>query len=130
MLVWLAVDDPVYEMKNRVLLCRGPIFQGITYVTAMTELDRRSDFKSHNAVTPYLALTGELWCVCCKDIGEIGCVITAPHCMYSDDMPMSAFVIPIKRHRDLKEQLCNMEFNKKLHIWVTKLGEDGNQFTY
>ena len=31
-------------------------------------------------VTPYLALTGELWGVFCEDLGEYDRVLTAPHC--------------------------------------------------
>ena len=52
----------------------------ITYGTAMTVAELRSDFKL-TTDTPYLTLTGEIWGVCCKDIlGKIDCVITAQHC--------------------------------------------------
>ena len=45
------------------------IFHDIAYGTAMPVAERKSDFKL-TIDTPYLALTGELWGVCCKDIGE------------------------------------------------------------
>ena len=44
-------------------------FHDITYGTAMAVAELRWNFK-FTTDTPYLALTGELWGVCCKDIGE------------------------------------------------------------
>ena len=48
----------------------------------MTAAENESNLK-HITDTPYLALTGELWGVCCEDIGENGLRYnsTAQHCM-------------------------------------------------
>ena len=40
-----------------------------TYRTAMTVAKHRSDIKL-TTYTPYLTLMGELWGVCCMEIGE------------------------------------------------------------
>ena len=45
----------------------------------MTAVERKSEFKL--TTDPYLALTGELWCVYCEDLGSTDRVITAPHCI-------------------------------------------------
>ena len=42
-------------------------FHDITYGTSMTVAKPRSDFKL-TTDTPYLAITGELWGFCCKDM--------------------------------------------------------------
>ena len=49
----------------------------------------KSDFKL-TTDTPYLALTGELWDVCCDVLEKIYCVIMAPHCVANMEMPKVA----------------------------------------
>ena len=44
------------------------------------QLEHASEFKLKKDI-PYLAPTGELWGIYCKDLGEIDCVIMAPHCI-------------------------------------------------
>ena len=56
-------------MYNQVPLYDGPIYRNITYNTAITVAESESDFKI-TTDTPYLTLTGELWGVCCEDLGE------------------------------------------------------------
>ena len=63
---WSISLDAKY---SRAPLLHSLIFHGITYSTAMTVAERRSDFKL-TIDTPYLTLMGELWGICCKDIGE------------------------------------------------------------
>ena len=48
-----------YNTISPVPLWRGPIFHDITYGTAMTVAEFRSDFKV-TTDTPYLVLTGEV----------------------------------------------------------------------
>ena len=50
-------------------LWHGSIYQDITYGTAMTAAERKSNFKLKIA-TPYLTLTGELWGVHYEDFEE------------------------------------------------------------
>ena len=45
--------------------------------------ESESDFKI-TSVTPYLALTGELWGVYCGDFGENWPRYNGTHCIYSD----------------------------------------------
>ena len=67
---------PLISGLNRViltysqvpLLC-GMIYHGITYDIAITVAESESVIKITTG-TPYLALTGELWCDCCEDFGE------------------------------------------------------------
>ena len=41
----------------------------IAYSTPVTEAEHKSEFE-FTAGSPYLALTGELWGVCCEELGE------------------------------------------------------------
>ena len=50
-------------------LKRDPIYHDITYGTVITVAKSGSDYRI-TTYTPYLALTGELWVVCCEDFGE------------------------------------------------------------
>ena len=54
---------------SQVPLERGPIYEDISYGTAITVTESESDFRI-TTDTPYLALTDELWGVYCEDIGE------------------------------------------------------------
>ena len=67
------------------------MFKDIAYGAAMVAAEHKSEFKL-TTDTSYLALTGELWGVCCKDIGE-----NWPRCngtaMYLDIFRNSSIVI-------------------------------------
>ena len=54
---------------SRVPLWRGHICHDITFNTAMTMTERKSN-TGLTKCAPYLALTGELWGVFCEDFGE------------------------------------------------------------
>ena len=54
---------------SQMLLLSGLIYHESTYNTAITVKERESDVRI-TTVTPYLALTGELWCAYCEDFGE------------------------------------------------------------
>ena len=41
----------------------------LSYYTWLCTAENESDLK-HKADTPYLAITGELWGICCEDIKE------------------------------------------------------------
>ena len=72
-----------YELQYNytpVPLWRGPIFHNITYGTAMTVAEHRSDFKLITD-TPYLTLTGTRYGMSVvRTLGKTDCVITAQHC--------------------------------------------------
>ena len=55
----------VLFIYSQVPLQPGQIYQDIILNTAMTA----ADLKLATDI-PYIALAGELWCVCCEDIGE------------------------------------------------------------
>ena len=65
-----------------VPLHRGPVQHDIAYITAVTEVEYKSEFGS-TKYTPYLALTGDLWGVFCEVFEKIDRLITAPHCIFS-----------------------------------------------
>ena len=65
---WISLYSPVQ-------IWHGPIYQDITYGTAMTAAERKSNFKLTIA-TPYLTLTGELWGVYYEDFEENYCQVS------------------------------------------------------
>ena len=54
---------------SQVLLSRGLIYHDITYDPTITVSENGSNIRV-TTKNPYLALTGELWCVYCEEFGE------------------------------------------------------------
>ena len=55
--------------ESQVLLQCGAACNDITNSNVMIAAEHKSDFALTKG-TPYLALTGELWGVCCEDMGK------------------------------------------------------------
>ena len=47
----------------------GPIWHDMEYITAVAEMEYKSEFEPTKYI-PYLALTGEVWDVLCRDFEE------------------------------------------------------------
>ena len=79
LLTWMKINPtPRY---SRLPLQRGPISNGIPYITALTGKEYKSEFQ-FTKDTPYLALTGELGGVFYEIFFKTDRVITVPHCIY------------------------------------------------
>ena len=73
-LLWIHTDlysASLTAVMYAVSCYIGPSYHDITQDTAMTETKCKSDFK-FTTYTPYLILMGDLWGVCCEDLGENG----------------------------------------------------------
>ena len=71
--------DHARRTKLTTVESRYKAVEYITYSTAMAAAELKSDIELTKD-TPFLALMGELWSVCSKDLGENWPVITALHC--------------------------------------------------
>ena len=102
------------------------------YYTAMTAAERKSDLKL-TTDTPYLALTGQLWCVYFGIWEKIDHVITAPHYIYIitciQDIHIHIYV-PFENYIDRLGYSCmhiparmkSFYDRSQTHIWTPGLG--------
>ena len=63
-------------MSKEIIL----IYREFTYSTALTAAEDKSELKL-TIGTPLLALTGELWVVCCEKLKKIDRAMAVPHCI-------------------------------------------------
>ena len=78
-MMFLWIQNPIFILPLIDLCCvyliqscaiiTGPIYQNMTYGTTITVAESESDIII-TTVTPYLALSGELWGIYCEDFGE------------------------------------------------------------
>ena len=65
----MYLDYTVIVYQYTVECCYNAVRHNIAYITAVTEVENKSEFET-TKVTPYLAVTGELWGVFSTNFGE------------------------------------------------------------